>query len=479
MQSDLLQLRLKRIFLVGLLVYPVLLLFSLASGLSWEFAAIHGILFLVVTAYFLLVGEHPLIFFIVTHSFWLFSFLSFAYATARGISVDRYLVSPIISSWIVVVYLLGCMCARILAGDLNSIRKTSNADPAADYLARVFCVLGLIFIPARVAFGSESFWYAVSAAFTQFYWLGLYLRFDRKSLNISDPLLLLGIVLCISVAVIDNRRALLFEFGLTFSLIYLRTVAHAFSPGRLIFAFLGFVYFSRFSDVFLYGRIFIGRDRPAELLNFVISSLASPAFLLAPFGASDPSHIGEALESYISPYSNYRVATFEGRSGIFERATLLPHMDAVIGVLPQPTSVDWSEITNTILSVLPSLGQEKNTVFGDRLTWIAGLRPPGIVGHPLITAAGEFFAMGGIHVLFIYTATIFLMLFLELKLLMRLFGRQSVAVMILFNQAFYMMFTSTAISATAVVIRQIPLLIVIYLGAKAAVGIKTRSLVRS
>ncbi|MCK1550851.1 hypothetical protein IVB11_17760 [Bradyrhizobium sp. 177] len=440
---------------------------------------VHLLTYLLVGCYFLLIRDHPLVFFIVTHSFWLFSFLLLTYAAAYGVSADRYLVNPILSSQIVVVYLLACMCARLLAGRLTSIRSLSSNEPEGDYLAKVFCILGLVFIPARVAFGSESFWYAVSATFTQFYWLGLYLRFERRPLNIFDPLLLVGIIFCISVSIIDNRRALLFEFALTFTLIYLRTSPHAFAPARLIAAFLGFAYFSRFSDIFLYARIFIGRDRPTELLSFVVSSLASPSFLLAPFGASDPSHIAEALESYISPYSNYRIATFQGRTGIFERATLLPHMDAVVGVLPQPSSVDWSEIVNTILSVLPSLGQEKDTVLGDRLTWIAGLRPPGIVGHPLVTSAGEFFSMGGLHVLFIYVTLIFFLLFLELKLLMRLFGRQSVAIMILFNQAFYMMFTSTAISATAVVIRQIPLLIAIYLLAKSMAGTERRNFAKT
>jgi hypothetical protein len=225
------------------------------------------------------------------------------------------------------------------------------------------------------------------------------------------------------------------------------------------------VYLARFSDIILYARIFIGKDRSADMLRFILSSLFSTAFLLAPFGNSESSRIRDAINSYVSvtQFSNYRVATFEGRSGILERATLLPQMDIVIGVLPEPGGVNWFELRNILFSILPSVGQDKDVNFGDRLTWLTGLRPQGSIGHPLVTAAGEFFAMGGYPLLYFYALAIFSILFLELKFVANLFGNGAVAIMFIFTQAFYMMFSSTAISATAVVIRQIPFVICIYL----------------
>lgn len=461
---DLLDYRFRRILLIALFPYPILLVFSLLSGCSWDFAAIHAALFCVVVLYFAFCEDNALIVFVATHSFWLFSYSLLLYAALHQTSPDRDLIDPIRSSLIVAVYLSGCIGARLLAGRAPFAASGVRAS-VQERVSTALCCLGLVFIPARVVFGSESFWYAISAAFTQLYWLGLYLRSERSSFRLADPLVLAGIALCLVVSIVDNRRALMFEFCFTFALIYLRTALRPFSPPRVLLALVASVYFARFSDIFLYARVFIGRDRPTELLNFVVGSIFSASFLLAPLGASDTSHIREALDSYVSPYSNYRIAMFEGRSGISERATLLPQMDAVVGVLPEQHSVDWGEVSNTFLTLLPSFGQDKDQNFGDRLTWRTGLRPPGIVGHPLVTAAGEFFAMGGYLVLFAFTIANFLIFFLELRWLMRLLGNQSVAIMFAFNQAFYMMFTSTAISATAVVLRQIPFLVVIYVAA--------------
>ncbi|MCK1735276.1 hypothetical protein IVA79_15160 [Bradyrhizobium sp. 138] len=474
--TDLLDYRFRRILLVALFPYPVLLAFSLLSGCSWEFVGLHAALFCMVVVYFALCKDHSLTLFVATHSFWLFSYSLLMYAVLHQVPPDRYLIDPIRSSLITVVYLCGCICARLLSGHVP-IPSSAVRTPASSRVSHALCYLGLLFIPARVVFGSESFWYAISAAFTQLYWLGLYLRFERGRFRFADPLLLAGVALCLIVSVVDNRRALMFELCFTFVLIYLRTSIYPFSPPRILLAAVGSVYFARFSDIFLYARIFVGRERPAELLNFVVGGIFSASFLLAPLGTSD-TYIREALESYVSPYSNYRIAMFEGRSGISERATLLPQMDAVVGVLPEPDTVDWGEISNTLLTLLPSFGQDKDQNFGDRLTWRTGLRPAGIVGHPLITAAGEFFAMGGYLVLFAFTVINFLIFFIELKLLIRLLGSQSVAIMFAFNQAFYMMFTSTAISATAVVLRQIPFLVVIYLATKFVVTQGDRGQVR-
>jgi hypothetical protein len=467
--TDALDLRFRRLLQFALVPYPILLAFSLFSGCSWDFAAIHALLFCIVAVYVAFSRDHSLLTFVVTHSFWLFSYSLIAYAILRQNPPDKDLIDPIRSSLIVAVYLGACVCARLFLG-FAPIGNSASKKLASDQLTSSLCFLGLAFIPARVVFGSESFWYAISAAFTQFYWLGLYLRFDSHRLRLTDPFLLAGLALCLFVSVVDNRRALMFELSFTLGLIYLRTAIHPFKPTRILLALVASIYFSRFSDIFLYARIFVGRERPTELLNFVVGSIFSTSFIFSPLGVSDPSHIREALESYVSPYSNYRVAAFEGRSGIVERATLLPQMDAVVGVLAEPSSIDWREIANTLLTMLPSVGQDKDMNFGDRLTWRTGLRPAGIVGHPLITAAGEFFAMGGYTVVFVFAAINFTIFFLELKLLIRLLGNQPVAVMFACNQAFYMMFTSTAISATSVVLRQIPFLITIYLITKMVVA---------
>lgn len=444
------------------MTFPLLVLIAGINGTSWEFITLHLIMYALVVMYYFNTRDHSLVIFIVTHSFWLFSYLMFLYACVQQTAADGSLIAPIRCSVIAAVYLLACLCARIVALDDVS----SGADPGIrmpDGATNMFCLLGLLFIPTRVIFGSESFWYAISVAFTQFYWLGLYFKFDRQRMRLSDPVLLSGILLCLAVSILDNRRALMFEFSLTFVLIYLRTAARAVTVPRLALAVLGSIYLARLSDIFLYGRLFVGRDRPAELLSFMMSSLLSAEFILAPFDFTGSSRFRDAINSYVSPFSSYRIATFEGRSGILERATLLPHMDTVVGVLPQSTSIDWGEIVNTILSILPSFGQDKDVNFGDRLTWLTGLRPAGSVGHPLITAAGEFFAMGGYALVFVWAFLLFSILFLELRLVTRLFKNRSIATLFVFTQAFYMMFSSTAISATAVVIRQIPFLVCIYL----------------
>jgi hypothetical protein len=364
---------------------------------------------------------------------------------------------------IAAVYLSACLSGRLLGLGLSSFNNSHNDQSTMPSgFANAFCLLGMLFIPTRVLFGSESFWYAMSVAFTQFYWLGLYFKFNNERVKVYDPFLIAGTVLCLAVSILDNRRALMFELGLTFFLIYLRTAAKAFTIPRCALLLFASIYLGKFSDILLYARLFIGKDRPADMLNFMLSSIFSTGFLLAPLGLSDSS-VSDAVNSYTNPLSNYRVATFQGRSGILERATLMPHMDTVIGVLPEPIGIEWFELRNIIFSLLPSVGQDKDLIFGDRLTWLTGLRPQGSVGHPLVTSAGEFFAMGGYSVLYLCAVAIFGLLFLELRIVAKLFGNRVVAIMFIFTQAFYMMFSSTALSATAVTIRQIPFMICIYL----------------
>lgn len=463
-EGDVLHLRLRKLLLLLILSYPPLLLTAAIRGTASEFVLIHLGMYAISVVYFIGSRDHSLIFFIVTHSFWLFSYLIFLYAFFYAVSADRYLVAPIRSSLIAALYLTACLSARVVGLGLSSFNGPRNNQSTIPVnVANAFCLLGLAFIPTRILFGSESFWYAMSGTFTQFYWLGLYFKFDKERVSLSNPFLLTGIIICLAVSILDGRRALVIEFSLTFFLIYLRTSARAITVARCaLFLFAG-VYLARFSDIILYARIFIGKDRPADVLSFILSSLFSTAFLLAPFGNSESSRIRDAINSYVSPFSNYRVATFEGRTGILERATLLPTMDTVIGVLPEPGGVNWLELRNILFSILPSVGQDKDVSFADRLTWLTGLRPQGSIGHPLVTAAGEFFAMGGYPLLYFYALAIFSILFLELKFVANLFGNGAVAIMFIFTQAFYMMFSSTAISATAVVIRQIPFVICIYL----------------
>lgn len=82
-------------------------------------------------------------------------------------------------------------------------------------------------------------------------------------------------------------------------------------------------------------------------------------------------------------------------SAVAGRLALIAHMDIVTGRLPEPQEVDWDVVAGTIGSVLPNFGDKQEFLYSDELVWGLSLRPRQSVGRPLVTVAGELYAIGG------------------------------------------------------------------------------------
>ncbi len=77
------------------------------------------------------------------------------------------------------------------------------------------------------------------------------------------------------------------------------------------------------------------------------------------------------------------------------RLALIAHMDIVTGRLAEPDEIDWRIVAGTVGSVLPNFGDKQELLYSDELVWGLSLRPRQSVGRPLVTVAGELYAIGG------------------------------------------------------------------------------------
>jgi hypothetical protein len=77
------------------------------------------------------------------------------------------------------------------------------------------------------------------------------------------------------------------------------------------------------------------------------------------------------------------------------RLALIAHMDIVTGRLAEPDEIDWRIVAGTVGSVLPNFGDKQELLYSDELVWGLSLRSRQSVGRPLVTVAGELYAIGG------------------------------------------------------------------------------------
>lgn len=467
--------RVRRAGAALLFAYPVMLLvLFLTQPFSATMVGVHLGMYALVLAFARFSGErNALVVFFVTHCFWFYSFSLILYALVYQKSPEQDLYAPVQSSGIAAVALFASICGYGLAGLLRRVlrlpRQRAPLDPEGK--ARLGSALILLCLPFSLlpVVRDLSIFNSLSGLFFPLTWLGLMLLAAGRGVGIvRSPAvyLLAGSTLALSVAL--NTRSGFLALALALLLVYLAVARRAFRVTRLVMAYLAFNFINALSLVTLSARMVTGHSGAAPL---VLKSMFSTDFLLAVLGFNTLQSSAVMIEDQLKRQDQYLLYMFDGRLGLFERLTQLPHMDIVVARLPDRMPVAWDQVKSTILSSLPSFGQAKDLMFNDRLAWDTGLIVYGNVGHPLVTAAGEFYSMGGFGLLFVvFTLLVGVTLYWH-AVLRRVLQDEFAAVGALVMFTLYLVFSSTSVSALAPPIR-------IYPVALLAIG-PTRALLRT
>lgn len=148
-------------------------------------------------------------------------------------------------------------------------------------------------------------------------------------------------------------------------------------------------------------------------------------------------------------------------SSTLARLAQMGAMDIVTGRLGDVNEIDVSRWWQLLISTMPDFGQAKDLRLSDDIVWELGLRDRTSIGRPLVTVAGEMYAIGGFAGLFILASTVFLAIFLELLILRRVIGYSAVYVGTAFSILYGITMTGTALSAIAVATRALPQIIIV------------------
>lgn len=451
-----------------MLAFPIIFsLVVLFQSVTFVMAAIHLTAYATVALFRRATRPRDaMVTFFVTYPFWFYNFTLFAYALLHWQSPETPLYSPWLSSSVALVALLSCVTGYVIYRlfmrfiGLPAARKPLSAQEKQD--VGVFLILlAAPFMMLPFAGPGVSIFNAASGLFAPFLWLGLivYCVGRGPEALYSLPVLLVAL-LSLAISFGLNARGILLSFGITGLVIYFALAERPITPVRAAALYIGANALSAISAIMIGARLTVGHEASAPL---VLRSIFSSNFVMALLGLGQAVDTSLVLKDTLVRHDQYLVYFYDGRGGLFERLTLLPIMDIIIGHLPNFGRIDWAEIKNTIVSALPSVfGQEKLTGYSDRLAWGVGLIDKNNVSHPTVTLAGEAYAMGGMFVLFGMVTLIFASTLIWYEYSKGLFADRFVAAASLLTSSIYIVFSSTAISAVGTPLRIYPAIAIIY-----------------
>lgn len=452
-----------------LLVFPLLLaLQPLLFGANVRVLAVHALCYVLACGVVRVTGPgDATLAFIVIHPFWFFSFALYLYALLHGKSAERDLYAPLLSAKLELVALSASLVALGLANRLRGLGMFPAPRPALDAPMLRRLAIGLMVFAAPFSLVSvvdpaNHFLNAVTGLANPLVYLGMICLCAAIGPGwFRSPLLWAIIAVQVAFAVLVNGRGFYLAIGLTIAVIYLAQEQRLITFGRVAAAYVAVRAMNALSYVMLAGRLEVGHEGSVAL---VTKALASQDFYLAVLGFDTLRDATAFVDSEVMRHDLYQLDMFEGHRGLAERLTQLPFMDIIVANLPRKLPIDWYDISNELLSVMPALGQAKDPdLFDDRLAWQTGLMVPGTAGHPLVTAIGEFYAMGGLGTLFVLFGLNMLLVLLFYFLTQRVFGDRYLAAATLLVSSIYLVFSSTATSALAVPLRIYPVIVAAYL----------------
>lgn len=452
-----------------LIVFPLLLVVqAVLFRSSFYVIAVHALCFAIAAGVVRMIGPRDAaLAFIIIHPFWFFSFALYFYAFAHGKSAETDLYAPLLSASLELVALSASLVGYGLVGGLSRLGGLPAARPALTTpLLRRFAISLMVFA-APFSFvalfdPANHFFNAVTGLANPLVYLSVICLCVANGANWYRAPLLWAIVGGQFVfSVLVNSRGTYLAIGLTIAVVYLAQELRLITFGRLIAGYIAVRAMNSLSYVMLAGRLEVGHEGSVPL---VVQALASPDFYFAVLGFDTLRDTQSLVDSDVMRHDLYQLDMFEGHRGLAERLTELPFMDIIVAYLPRKLPIDWHEIANCFLSIMPSFGQTKDPdLFDDRLAWQTGVMVNNTVGHPLITAIGEFYAMGGTVVLFVLFCLNMALIYYFYFLTRRMFGDRYIATATLTVSSIYLVFSSTAASALSVPLRIYPVIVLSYI----------------
>lgn len=364
-----------------------------------EVAAIHGTM--AVMAWIILRRMRDMIsFFIFSHAFWMFSFMTYLYAFTHWHVVTYGLADPIRSSLVALASQTGLFIASFFAPRFpiypSYDRLMSDGVGQNSIREGLLLTLGLLGPVSQLLHLLPQGY--VSTLIMVLY-AGLSLRLISMSSNpFKDPIILGVFIFLVLVGIKANGRSELFSIILLLGFLSLMTLQKIRTIRNALVLYFVWRLLGLFSLAILSVRW--ARGTGQSLVGLFLSKFMqwdTLVSLLNPFHvpALQVESAQTQPEVIYGFYSQFLGHGMGHGTSILGRLTLLPWMDIVVARLPYVHSIDWEGIWRIFLSALPALGQEKNLILGDQLVWELGLRQIGNIGRPMITAEAEIYSLGG------------------------------------------------------------------------------------
>jgi hypothetical protein len=458
-----------------------LILVHAALGVSIWFTTANLAIY-VIAQLILLFERDAILCFVATHVAWLFSYSAYVYSTLSGRPVDANLYGPDQSISIILIYHLGCTCAYGLY-KLTKRRSVPLPGPEAYYefqgmISRrsIFILLG--FAPAFLDVLVRSSWSSsLARQVSALIWLGIGLRYVLRK-NLGLDLYIAGICFAFFVvASMQGARSLLLAPIISFACIYIyqRDEMKALRPRNLIIALVAINALSVISEVTLDLRLNLSTESRANFIGQFAQRITEPGNLESFVNPFHKSISSERIKDYVTAEvgkDRFQTPYYASINTLASRLVSLPMLDVVCGIYPTGSPIKFNEIKNILLSLLPDIGQEKDLIYSDRLTWDMGLRDFGNVGRPEVTNACELFTIAGWSGMFAITFLEFLAFYLLLDILKRQLKFPILWVSVLPQIVIWVTITSTALSIAAYITRIVPLTIFCVWAARALMNRK-------
>lgn len=442
--------------------FPVVLLISALLGSNW-LCILYGAAFLVIAWILRKFIEDTPLYFLVSHPSWLYVFTTFFYSAAHLRAIQVGLSDPALSFTITLAYQAAILVAWAVSLAPRMLfharpHRLQSAPPNITWL--LWGSAGVAVLPALL--GRSSLVNSLAITGLTVFWVTSAFLVARSDFALRARVVIAVAALGTLMATAMNARMWILSSALFVATVVIFFAKRLVSPRSLLLVAVALSALSVFSNASLAVRAQAYGASPSETAALYGEELLSVDTLKSLVNPFRQNSNGLLLAPRVNDNA-FRTDFYVGKSGLWERLTLLPQLDIIAPHLGWHPPTRHGGITNLVLSALPDIGQPKDLILSDEIVWDAGLRHASVIGRPMITAAAEFYALGGWGVEFALAGTIFFIIFLELAALRRICDTTVEYSLIMIFSVSQIIFTSTALSATTVALRGLPVAITLLL----------------
>ncbi|MCM5559386.1 hypothetical protein [Pleomorphomonas sp. JP5] len=454
--------------LVGLFI---VIMGGVSSVLDFNFVfLITYIFFGMATFYFSKKVKDMAMLHLILHPSTLYLFTTMIFALGNGNVSLMGLVNKTSSSAVIFIYQTAIILAYVIYCGVVSWRGRSYITKLGRKFRFTKTVIFSIVIivlysiaESEKIVGITSAKYAILAVYLTLC-VALYER--AKGGNKKILIFIISITCTLLIAALVNRRSGVFVAILVWIILYVYSARRLITLNAIGLVFLGSFVLNVATNSFIQVRTDYQMGR---LTSFGLSTLEA---------ALDPQNV-----LYSIPFlsSTERVFSFSERSNknysellasngteqdlsIGSRLSLFARMDIVTGRLGTGVVPDWSRLGLMTLSALPDYGQDKQLLVSDQIIWGLGLLPKEVIGRPLVTVAGELYAVGGFLGMFTVTLISFFLIFVIFHIIRLQIGYCIEYIICCVAATYNIAFTGTSVDMFLLILRNsIIIIFLIYL----------------